>query len=90
VLGAKANLCQVVRSPSLYNACNLYAGFGIEGGETESKEEQGTGQSESSLQKEAGLGDSYQTGSADNAEDNEVCWFVSCVNIFGSRLLSIV
>jgi len=55
----------------------LYAGFGIEGGETESKEEQGTGQSESSLQKEAGLGDSYQTGSADNAEDNEVCWFVS-------------
>ena len=34
------------------------------GGETESKEEKGTGQSESSSQQEAGLGDSYQTGAA--------------------------
>ncbi|XP_067947566.1 midasin-like [Watersipora subatra] len=41
------------------------------GGETESKEEQGAGQSEDASQQEVGMGDSYQAGVADDSTSQQ-------------------
>ena len=50
--------------------------FVVLGGETESKEEQGAGQSESSDQKEAGRGKSYQTAATQDEKQNQDQVFV--------------